>query len=146
MVSGQDSVRVSTAQTQTEEDVRYSIRTPKSPRKAMLCSALFPGMGQLYNGKKFKALVFFCTEFGLMSNSIYLNQKYVSSTNELDRDFYLNNRNLSTWYLIGAVLFSSIDAFVDAHLSDFDESSDLSFRFNPEPHGNGLILNVAVNF
>ncbi|MEE4310700.1 MAG: DUF5683 domain-containing protein [candidate division KSB1 bacterium] len=145
-MSTQDSVRVSSAPAQTGEDVKDSIHTPKSPRKAMLYSALFPGMGQLYNGKKFKALVFFCTEFGLMSNSIYLNQKYVSSTNELDRDFYLNNRNLSTWYLIGAVLFSSIDAFVDAHLSDFDESSDLSLRVNPVQRGNGLMLNVAVNF
>ena len=99
----------------------------KSPTGAMIRSIIFPGWGQLYNKKYFKAVLAFGAEVGLLANSIYLNQKYVASKNELDREFYVNNRNLSNWYLLGVILFSMADAFVDAHLSDFDESPDLSF-------------------
>ena len=59
-------------------------QTFKSPRKAMALSVVFPGMGQLYNGKKFKAFIVFCAEVGLLSNSIYLNQKY-KNQNKLPR-------------------------------------------------------------
>ncbi len=103
----------------------------KSPRTAMIYAMVFPGMGQLYNGKKFKAVVVFCAEVGLLTNSIYLNQQYQKSRTTVDREFYINNRNLSTWWLIGTILFSTLDAFVDAHLFNFDESSSLSMDVNP---------------
>ena len=114
----------------------------KSPKTAMIYSAVFPGLGQLYNGKKLKAVIFFGGEFGLLANSIYLNQQYKKSIFEYDKEFYLNNRNLSTWYLVGAVLFSVIDAFVDAHLYNFDESPDLSLNMTPFGEDSGLMLTV----
>ncbi len=98
----------------------------KSPRSAMIRSLLFPGWGQWYNNKKFKALLIFGTQAGLLVNSISLNQKLVQSQDEWDREFYINNRNLSVWWLVGVTLFSITDAFVDAHLSDFDESPELT--------------------
>jgi len=106
---------------------RDSIKTVvKSPTGAMIRSVIVPGWGQWYNQKKFKALLIFGTETGLLANSIYLNQKYRASATDWDREFYINNRNLSTWWLVGTILFSVADAFVDAHLFNFDESIDLS--------------------
>ncbi len=106
-----------------------------SPRGAMLRSLFIPGWGQWYNGKRLKALVFFCGEWGLLANSIYLNQKYQASTTDYEREFYIENRNLSTWWLVGSVLYAMLDAYVDAHLATFDESPDLSLRYYP---GNNL--------
>jgi len=117
----------------------------KSPVKAMIYSALIPGLGQLYNGKKFKALVIFSAECGLIANSIYLNQQYKKSVFDYDKEFYLNNRNLSTWYLVGAVLFSVLDAFVDAHLYHFDESEDLSFNLNAT-RAKDVVFSLVINF
>ena len=49
----------------------------KSPSTAMICSLVFPGLGQAYNGKKIKTLVFFCAEFGLIINANYQNRLYI---------------------------------------------------------------------
>ncbi len=98
----------------------------KSPTGAMLRSLVFPGWGQWYNNKKIKAIVFFCGETALLTNAIYLNQQLVNSEDLATREFYINNRNLSVWWLVGVVLFSMGDAFVDAHLADFDESPSLT--------------------
>jgi hypothetical protein len=121
----------------------------KSPTGAMIRSLIFPGWGQLYNKKYFKAILAFGAEIGLLTNSIYLNQKYKASDTELEREFYINNRNLSNWWLVGVILFSMADAFVDAHLSDFDESANLtSLKISPISSGNtlGFQLSVCFNF
>lgn len=134
--------------------------TSKSPTGAMLRSLVFPGWGQFYNNKKLKALLIFGTEFGLLANSIYLNQKYQEWNQKYkdsepgyeqniilaNREFYINNRNSSTWWLVGVILFSIADAFVDAHLSDFDESTNLSaIDISPVRGGRDLGIKLAMN-
>jgi hypothetical protein len=136
-----------------------SIKTAvKSPTRAMIRSLVFPGWGQWYNNKKFKALLIFGTEIGLLANSIYLNQKYLEWDQKFkesepgyeqdvifaNREFYINNRNSSNWWLVGAILFSMADAFVDAHLSNFDESSNLSF-LNISPMGDGNYTGIRLS-
>ena len=97
----------------------------KNPTGAMLRSIAFPGWGQWYNGKRFKAVIVFGAEAGIIVNTIYQNQKVQKSKSKFERDFYLENRRLSNWWLAGAILLSMIDAYVDAHLYDFDESPEL---------------------
>ncbi len=118
----------------------------KSPKTAMICSLAFPGLGQLYNGKQFKALILGGAEIGLFVNSIYLNQMLKKSTTEAEREFYIQNRNLSTWYLVGIVLYNVLDAYVDAHMSYFDESKDLSFHVDPSEENPKIMLSLSVNF
>jgi hypothetical protein len=121
----------------------------KSPNGAMIRSLIIPGWGQWYNQKKLKAVVVFGTETGILINSIYLNQMTQKSTTTAEREYYLNNRNLSNWWLVGALLFSVADAFVDAQLSDFDESPVLAFleirptQVTAEP---GVLLSLRVAF
>jgi len=67
----------------------------------------------------------FGAEAGIIANTIRQNQKVQASKSELEREFYLENRRLSNWWLAGAILLSMIDAYVDAHLYHFDESTDL---------------------
>ena len=47
------------------------------------------------------------------------------------KDFYRRNRDLSIFAFIGVYLISVIDAYVDAQLSTFDISHDLSMRLEP---------------
>lgn len=47
------------------------------------------------------------------------------------KDFYRRYRDLSIFVLIGVYALSVIDAYVDASLSEFDISKDLSLRIQP---------------
>jgi hypothetical protein len=47
------------------------------------------------------------------------------------KDFYRRYRDLSIFVLIGVYALSVIDAYVDASLSEFDISDDLSLRVQP---------------
>ena len=142
-----DSVKVVGGTQRSEQEV---VKTDvKNPTGAMIRSLVFPGLGQWYNNKKFKALIVFCAESGLLANAIYLNQQLVKSTEDWERNFYIENRNISVWWLVGVILFSVTDAFVDAHLADFDESPILSsLKFQPitGTRNAGFEVSLCFNF
>lgn len=72
------------------------------------------------------------------------------------KDFYRRYRDLSMFCLIGVYALSVIDAYVDASLSQFDISRDLSLRVEPAVintkssgnilSGNGLGINIGLTF
>ena len=47
------------------------------------------------------------------------------------KDYYRRYRDLSAFIMIGVYALSVIDAYVDAELSNFDISPDLSMRVEP---------------
>ena len=57
------------------------------------------------------------------------------------KDFYRRYRDLSIFCLIGVYALSVIDAYVDASLSEFDISNDLSLRVQPAVINNGMSSN-----
>lgn len=57
------------------------------------------------------------------------------------KDFYRRYRDLSIFCLIGVYALSVIDAYVDASLSEFDISTDLSLRVQPAVINNGSSAN-----
>ncbi len=57
------------------------------------------------------------------------------------KDYYRRYRDLSIFCLIGVYALSVIDAYVDASLSEFDISKDLSLRVEPAVINNGTSLN-----
>ncbi len=113
------------AQAADDSSRAVSVKT-NSPNKAMIRSALMPGLGQWYNKKKFKAILVLGGELGLMVNAVYQNQQAVRSQSEEERAFYVNNRSLSLWWFFGIYLLNIFDAYVDAQLMDFDVGPDLS--------------------
>lgn len=57
------------------------------------------------------------------------------------KDFYRRYRDLSMFCLIGVYALSVIDAYVDASLSEFDISDDLSLRVEPAVINNRSSVN-----
>jgi hypothetical protein len=143
----------------------------KNPKSAMLRSLAVPGWGQVYNGNYFKGALAFGAEIILVRVAIYWNQqaarargqqtRFFSLADPLpknsrlvvpvpvrapDREaelFYLNNRNTAYWFLLATIVFSMLDAYVDASLADFDESPDLSLTPSGD-RSNGLMLTIKI--
>jgi hypothetical protein len=92
----------------------------RSPTKAALMSAIIPGWGQFYNGRKIKGLIL----GGLSLASItYTFIKY--------SEYRARGDNRSVSEFLGAIIinlavwgYTSADAFVDAYLYGFQAERD----------------------
>lgn len=61
------------------------------------------------------------------------------------KDYYRRYRDLSVFILIGVYALSVIDAYVDASLSEFDISRDLSLKVQPAVINNGMSSNPLLS-
>jgi hypothetical protein len=135
---------ISFSQTDTSKTAKKV--EPKSPTKAMLMSAILPGLGQFYNKSYWKIPIiyglagYFIYEFKQNDrNYRYYRELYVKSI-EISggdyrykrlRDFYRDQRDLFGIYLALLYLANIVDAYVDAHLYNFDVGENLSIQFLP---------------
>lgn len=137
----------------------------KSPGMAALCSAVVPGLGQIYNGQWYKTPVLYAgvgvlayfTDQSLRSRNLYGREikARVDSTGQPNprlADYSLNEiLDLRNYYeqnfelcliIAGAVyLLNIIDAIVYAHLSSFDISPNLSMSIKPYARTNFNLIN-----
>jgi TM2 domain-containing membrane protein YozV len=122
-------------------------------RKATIMSACFPGLGQIYNRKYWKAPVIYVALGGIGYWGITNQDKYKYYSNNLraandddvntinetlyssdqlitQKKYYQKYRDISI--MLGALVYlvNIIDANVDAHLRTFDVSDDLSLQLN----------------
>ncbi len=104
----------------------------KSPRTALFSSLLVPGLGQLYNEREFWAMVAAGVEFYFLGTMVAEQRQtnrwrvVANATNE-DRDkvqfqLHRDNRTQATWLFGLSALLSGVQSYVDAHMSDFDDS------------------------
>jgi len=127
----------------------------KDPTRAALLSAILPGAGQVYNEKIWKVPIIYG---GVITNVYFLdfnNRRYQLFRNALNitrnpddtrRNPFPNLnedgiiRNVNYWrrnrdlnYMIFGVIYAIniVDSLVDAHLSGFDVSDDLSLDIRP---------------
>lgn len=125
---------------------------PLRPAKAAFYSAIFPGLGQIYNKKYWKLPLV----YGAIGTSIYF---YIDSQKNYNiyRDEYKSrlagntsssefleslsdsqlisaqkqfqrNRDLSALFIVGFYVLNIIDANIDAALSQFNVSENLAFK------------------
>ena len=108
----------------------------KSPMGALLRSAVFPGWGQFYNESYWKIPVVWAatgwfTYMWIDRNNLYnkyqdLYNNSITGTSNGDqqlkrlRNFYRGNRDQFAVYFALTYLLNLVDAYVDAHLFDFD--------------------------
>jgi hypothetical protein len=121
-----------------------TFRMRKNPWVAVGLSAVLPGAGQYYNKSYWKIPVIaaFGGYFGYIivknnNDFIDFRDRYAASqtaqnpegdlTLKAQREFYRDERD--RFYLYGALLYliNLIDAYVDAHLYDFDVSETVNF-------------------
>ncbi len=84
------------------------------------------------------------------------NEERYKSVFKSRKDRYRRWRDLSFFCMVGVYVVSVIDAYVDAELSEFDISKDLSMKVRPTVMGNGLNsrslsatsigVNCSINF
>jgi hypothetical protein len=108
----------------------------KSPLTATLLS-LAPGGGQVYNQQYIKAVAFMGVAGFFAVQAIRFHTLFIERADAVDalplddstgargqlkreREFYRDNRDNNVAYYLGVTLLSMIDAYVGAHLFDFD--------------------------
>lgn len=150
------------------------VRKVKDPKVATLLSAIVPGAGQAYNEKVWKVPIIYG---GIITTAYFVefnNRRYQKFREALtivrdpslgpnpfpnlnqagiirNVDYWRRNRDLC--YLIFGVIYvlNIVDAQVDAHLSGFDVSDDLSWKLEPSYEtftagGQSVGLSLKLNF
>jgi Family of unknown function (DUF5683) len=125
----------------------------KNPRVAMLCSALLPGLGQTYNGRRLKVgLMVGFTSF-YFGNTFLNWKRYEASIARRDTldpdspayqnenaraDFWKEEARTYLWWSGAVWLIGILDSWIDAHLYDVRE-------YTPpvRPETSGLSLGTS---
>ncbi|MFJ1429262.1 DUF5683 domain-containing protein [Capnocytophaga canimorsus] len=131
---------------------------PLSPARAAFYSAIFPGLGQIYNKSYWKVPLV----YGALGTTIYF---YMRNSKEFDRyqtaykrrvagftddeffgdrgdgqprlstdglrraqQFYRRNKELSLLFLVGFYALNIVDANVDAHLKQFNVDENITLE------------------
>lgn len=167
----QNQIETEVVEPKPEEKPDYSA-LPKNPRKATILSAILPGAGQVYNNKAWKVPLIYA---GFMADIYFINfnnKRYQTFRTALfayddgDRsqfpslnrealvrnvDYWRQNRDLTILLLAAIYALNLIDANVDAHLSGFDISDDISMKIEPNvgtfaASGNSMGLSLKFQF
>ena len=132
-----------TAFSQTEQDTtsnvqtdEYSFEMEKSPWGAVLRSAVLPGLGQFYNESYWKVPVIWgiIGYFGYVwldnndsyktYRDLYIESDYSNNNYKDLRNFYKDQRDEFAIYIGLTYFLQLVDAYVDAHLFDFNVTPD----------------------
>lgn len=111
-----------------------SAQKPKSPTRAAIYSAVLPAGGQIYNHAYVKAGVVLGVQSYLIASaivhdnkvdeyrqkSINMNDAYYKQFYQTKQKEYQELRTSDFWWMGITTVLSVLDAYVDAHLSDFD--------------------------
>ena len=150
-----DSTKVKEVKSKTNINTTQGVYNPLSPSKAAFYSAIFPGMGQVYNKKYWKTPIV----WGALGTSIYF---YLDNNKEYKRyrrafklrktgfqdEFTLDdgsvlisedglvaaqeqlreNRDLSLLTTIIIYVLQIVEASVNTHLLQFNTDDNLSFK------------------
>jgi len=135
----------------------------KSPTTAILYSMAFPGLGQYYTESYWKIPIF---TGGTVAGIVLLldnhtsyrdaDAAYFAAVNAGEsaavtarllrqRESYRDNRDVAGLAIIATYAVAAIDAYVGAHLFDFDVSDDLSMQLLPTV-GQPVRLSITARF
>lgn len=155
-----------------DPDSPYLLKEKKAfnpdPSRAVWLSALFPGLGQVYNRRYWKLPILIAGYMGLGYGTSWnarmyqdyqtayadimdddpntksyldffppnvdestLDKTWLQRTLKSRKDYYRRNRDLCIICCVGLYLLAMLDAYVDASLSHYDISDDISLDVSP---------------
>lgn len=171
-----DSIAALLAQAKTIEDewVPTEVEFNPDPTKAVWMSALFPGLGQVYNRRYWKLPIIVGGYLGLAyatnwNNNMLrdytraysdlmdndpnsrsymdmfspnvkeenLDRSWLQNVLKSRKNYFRRNRDLCIICMVAVYLLAMVDAYVDASLSHFDVSPDLSMDLAPAMIADG---------
>jgi hypothetical protein len=165
-------VKVKEVNVKGKIDISQGIYNPLSPSKAAFYSAIFPGMGQIYNKKYWKAPIVWgvlggTTYLYIDNNSVYKRYRTAFRLRKagLQDEFTLDdgsvlisetglesaqkqlreNRDLALLSTVLVYILQIVEASVNAHLLQFNTDDNLSFKPTLIPD-NMNFANTAVGF
>lgn len=141
------------------------IALEKMPKRAVLASAIVPGLGQIYNKRWWKVPLVYggfvgiglVYEFNQRYYKDFLEEAQHRATHNGEphpdknyaryddqaiinaKDFYRRNRDLSILAALGFHAIQIIDAYVDAKFFRFDISDELSLKVEPAIQGQPVL-------
>jgi hypothetical protein len=132
----------------------------KSPWKAVLFSAILPGLGQIYNKSYWKAPIILGLSAYLGYQIYDYNKTYKDYKSRYEatqfppdyngdlnlktlRNFYRDQRDNFVWYFVIVYVVNLVDAYIDAHLFDFDVSEQKIIGLGTDRKYN---LKMKLNF
>lgn len=151
------------------QDSSNAVPTPipqKSPMIAIAYTALFPGLGQVYVESHWKAPIaagaalFFAYQVtsyhstfteksavydNLLSQGLTRTDPRVQFAIR-EKEYYNNARDLNALWLLGVYGIAAIDAYVGAHMLEFDVSDNLGFFILPDPLNQSGRIHVRHTF
>lgn len=135
------------------------------PQKAVIYSAILPGLGQIYNKKIWKAPIIY-VGFGTLAYFIDRNQRYYTDLKSklLDPDYELKYfdgdftedqltlgkdtfkrwRDLSIIGTFGFYVLQILDATVDAYMFNWDVDENISLKIEPASLPNPYLANYSL--
>ena len=123
------------------DTVQAEVRKVKSPTKALLFALVLPGLGQAYNGKYWKMPIVWAALGGAGYAIVYNTEQYEQATINYTLDENPDNerilkgwkRNMELSYIVAVLIYGLqvLDAYVDANLSSWDVSENLSMGISP---------------
>ena len=120
-----------------KKEIDQKIWVP-NPTKATWLALVIPGGGQIYNRKYWKLPIIYGGFAGcayaltdLLPPGYKISETQLKELLRKRKDTYRRYRDLSIFAFIGVYLLSVIDAYVDAELSNFDITPDLSMKVEP---------------
>ena len=135
----------------------------KSPFGALVRSVAFPGWGQFYNKKGLKGSIVFVAETSFLIAAVvewrrmndhlkkFKGLPLDSPDKAWEFELYKYNRdmrNTHLWCVAGIAFLSMLDAYVDAHLFNFEQEKigemDISLVPKMEKEQVGIVL--SINF
>jgi hypothetical protein len=165
----QDSLKVTTDSSQVKKKKTPKVRQATIPWKAALMSGIVPGLGQIYNRKYWKLPIVWgalgTTGYFIVDQHIkyigfrdayrtwvndtlivpgYEQYQYNPTGMKTERDNFERTRNILTIVAVALWTLNIVDAAVDAHLSTFDISPNLSMKIQPATFFNTWQPSPAV--
>ena len=147
----------------SEVEGRTEWERKKNPKVAMLCSALLPGLGQTYNGRRLKVGLMVGASYYYFSRTWLNWRSYERSLVRRDAaspgsptfrreaenaDFYKEEARTFLWWSGAVWLIGILDSWIDAHIYDVREYTPpehTSITGLPSSEGPGSYMTIGFD-